>query len=525
MSRLHDLPGPAISSSIQRARARRIPGTNKFARVCQSWRDASVYGDNEQLQLLLDLDNLQGDDLESALAWLRQHGGCVTDLYVSGIATPCWSVMEQLLATPHTWSSTLTRLELEGSNALVPLAPHLHQLPSLQHLTASIIQDVTDNGGQVQLDPDLPNLGQLCPQLSGLCLELSYTGAHTISELEDDGLFTVLPVDLQRLHLTARGMVVDASPLTQLTALGHLTLEAWGLDNSMELLGMSRLQQLELWVTKIGGIDLVSLASKLVGVWSGMEVLPAATLSQLTGLTALACRACGSLEDEQERPVVNPLLGLASLRVLRIVHMDDLSHHWLLEGLSSVSSLRSFSVIGPHREDVLAVVGKMTQLTGLELLAIACEHPLPSSGQPSPSSWSSLQQLTGLQRLLFDRAWVSACDREQLAVLTQLTELVVRGLGAAERVDPRQLLAPLSGLLPTLQQVVCVHDGRSPSPSRPWGDQPAEEVVPSPLPGVRVMLSKWSVRLNRATLRPRRTRACPHLPGVWEVWHRRCWLS
>jgi hypothetical protein len=296
MRRLHDLPGPAITSIIQRARARRIPGTNKFAQVCQSWRDASTYaGDNEQLQLLLDLDNLQGDDLESALAWLRQHGSCVTGLYVSGIATPCWSVMVQLLATPHTWSSTLTMLELDGRDTLVPLAPHLHQLPSLRHLTASMSCGAAEPHGQMMWGSEMdqanpPDLRQQCPQLVSLDLELKrYTRTLDVAGHLDACLFSLLPVGLQQLHLRAASMRVDAAHLTQLTALGLLTLEAWAVEHALELMGMSRLQQLELWVINEGALDLVPLASKLVGVGSAMQVFPAATLRQLTRLTALDC--------------------------------------------------------------------------------------------------------------------------------------------------------------------------------------------------------------------------------------------
>jgi hypothetical protein len=207
---------------------------------------------------------------------------------------------------------------------------------------------------------------------------------------------------------------------------------------------------------------------------------------------------------------VNPLLGLTSLRVLRLMDMTGGSQCWLLEGLSSLSSLRRLRYAGVDGEAVLTLVKTITQLTSLELFSISYE-------QPSPSSRSSLLQLTGLQRLLVNQAWVPACHRE-LGALSQLTELLVVCPGAAEGVDPGRLLAPLTGQLPALQQVVCVYDC-PPSDffTVPRAQQPALEVVPSPLAGVRVMLGEWRGPLSQAILRPRRTCACPHLRGVWEV--------
>jgi hypothetical protein len=509
MPRVHDLPESAISSIIQRARSRRIPGTNKFALVCQSWSSASSYaGDDEQLHLLLDLVELREQDLESSLAWLRQYGSCVTGMYISNIMEPsgCWPVLDQMLVTLQTFSSTLTHLELEGLDTLRSLAPLLRQLASLRHLSTSITYvdardsaEASDHSFNMS-EAAAPDLRQLCPHLVSLHLTMDpFWELQGVLYTTDTQLCSLLPVGLQQLHLTADYLVVDCRHLTELTALSALTLEVRDVEQPLELVGMSRLQQLRLWEPSLYGVDLVPLASKLACLWIPHHVDPPTMLQQLTGLTALAIKPLEAQFGQEEQPQANPLLSLTSLRHLHIFNgtWHDNIVCWMLDGISSIGSLRTLFVRGTLCEQALQLVGEVTQLTELGFLG----------GQLSATSQASLLKLSGLQRLTVDHTWVTAVNKE-LSTLQHLTELVVRH--SPDRLDPL-LLAPLSGLLPALQHVELRWSGGN------WGQHQllAKEMVP--LPGVRTTFTHWKELRCQPTLHPRHTRPCPHLPGVQEV--------
>jgi hypothetical protein len=263
----------------------------------------------------------------------------------------------------------------------------------------------------------IPDLRELCPQLVSLQLifqvqdgpryrmsldeELATTdeeaeqeeeGAGEDEDLEGEGsirdrmvycrLGRLLPARLQQLQLKtadARSRPgVDCSLYTHLTALSSLTLDSVGMVNTEQLVGMSGLQQLKL--RHIGGVveDLPSLASKLVEVWD-CSISPA-TLRQLTGLTALALSAgqyytAPNALRPPKVPEVNPLLSLTSLRHL---HIDSAypsgrppgcprytSNPWLLDGLDSLSNLRSMSIAGDSWLNMAEQVAAATQLTCL----------------------------------------------------------------------------------------------------------------------------------------------------------------
>lgn len=360
-------------------------------------------------------------------------------------------------------------------------------------------------------DTDLASPPDLCQhgaQLTSLHLKLQRHASPLLCVGRlDAGMWSKLPTGLQQLTLQAQYLKADIAHLTHLTALARLTLDAWGLHSPHQLVSMGCLQQLELSLVVLWGMDLVPLAGKLVGLEVGD--IPAATLRRLRGLTSLSCAALEAPAGPQERPQVNPLLDLTSLRMLRVMDADNRDSSWLLEGLFRLSSLRGLCLLGSPQEEVLALVGKVTQLTELELLTYGASHP-------SPSSRSSLLQLTGLQRLVMKQEWLLACGTE-LSALSLLTQLVVLCQGAA---DPEQLLSPLSGLLPALQQVVCVYAGGPAADLSKATEsaQPATEVALSPLPGVRVTLTDCAAPcVCPSIVRPQRTHACPHLPRVWEV--------
>jgi hypothetical protein len=417
--------------------------------------------------------------------------------------------MDQLLVAPNTFAPYLTRLELQGRDTLLDLAPYLQQLPALQHLGACITLKVGKRKGRFARASGrrvsaLPDMDQLCPRLVSLHLTLNTLGVlgPTIV-LVPSGLSRLLPLGLEQLHLAATGLMVDATHLTHLAALRHLTLAMTKVVHALELMDMTRLQQLELW--HLYGQDLVPLASKLVGVWESTDEISPATLSQLTGLTALHMRA----PITEQPPEVNPLLSLTSLRHLYIEELE-VANSWLLEGLSSLASLRSLELVGGYPPQVLDLVGQVTQLTSLNILLF-----VDGSCFDAKSSWV-LQQLTGLQHLQVDQAWLEACSRVW-GSLQQLTQLVVwqhEHMGDP-LLTPEQLLAPLQGRGASLQHVVYLcwlPDGDGVS-----CEQPAQEVVPCPLPGVRLTLMCGSMPLSYAVVRPRPVRRCPHLPGVWEV--------
>lgn len=233
----HELPNAAIRNVIKRGRPRCIPGTNKYARVCRSWREASSsMVDDEQLQLYLDLDKIEQRELDACVAWLQQHGSCATGLTVEGLGLLSrWLSIEQALFSPSVFSSNITRLDLKDAN-LLALAPHLQQLPTLQHLGTHASCVTAADPWQLCHGDDVaevPNLGLLCPQLVSLHLVAQ---PHDSSDSSDEHhvhpqLVRLLPRSLQRLHLEGYKFRWDGSHFTHLSALGHMTLDVLMLVN------------------------------------------------------------------------------------------------------------------------------------------------------------------------------------------------------------------------------------------------------------------------------------------------------
>jgi hypothetical protein len=391
----------------------------------------------------------------------------------------------------------------------------LQQLPLLQHLRASItykVQQQDGPGGDAPVEDESgpPNLHQLCPRLVTLHLAV-----HTKSLPWPDNfmlphawLSCLLPERLQQLQLCATG--VDCAHLTHLSALRHLLMGDDGLQNHLELLGMSSLQQLVLFRSTPFAVDLVPLASKLVGLYGWDLGEGATTLTQLVKLTSLTCTAPTTPGQAQEGvvPVANPLLSLTSLRHIGIVHVEE-ENSTMLQGLSSLASLLSLDMEGNLGAKVVdPKVGQVTQLTSLQMVTRGI--------QLDTSKSQMVQQLTLLQRLAIDQVWLETCGGK-LGVLQQLTQLVVHQNHLALLQTPAALVALLSPQPASLQHVVyvtrdpCTHDGHGlPSTSR-------VEVEPSPLPGVRMTFAYRCHPLDQYNMWPGLLCPCLHLPGVMEV--------
>jgi hypothetical protein len=95
-----ELPTSAVRLITRYARTRHIPGTNRLARVCRSWRDAALNSnDQERLQLLLALEGLT--DLDD-------------DAFTSS-GTQCGSRVMGTVWTPYTSRTTPTQMYSSSS--------------------------------------------------------------------------------------------------------------------------------------------------------------------------------------------------------------------------------------------------------------------------------------------------------------------------------------------------------------------------------------------------------------------------
>jgi hypothetical protein len=243
---LSELPAPAIRNVIEQARSRCIPGTNKHALVCRTWRDASsTLTDDEKFHLYIDLDRLGDADLAACLGWLQRHGSSVAGLSMDGLEGHRWCVMKPKLFSPVIFNSSLTRLELMWTN-LTLLKGTLQQLPALQHLGAYLpyvtaldpAELLGDGSDACNILADVPDLSKLCPRLVSLHLIVTPPPPQVSFVDEDDDCYMhphtlrLLPGSLQQLRLEGERLVVDGSYCTHLTALGHLTLNIRCLVNT-----------------------------------------------------------------------------------------------------------------------------------------------------------------------------------------------------------------------------------------------------------------------------------------------------
>jgi hypothetical protein len=257
-------------------------------------------------------------------------------------------------------------------------------------------------------------------------------------------------------------------------------------------------------------MDLPALASKLVGVHCYVRGRTTAVweLPQLTALRELRLQECRRTDDLRDARLLS---GLTSLQCLELD--TDFSDGWMLEDLHSLSSLRSLKLMassGSLRPEALAAVGQATQLTCLEVLTSRRERMLIDTKS------QLLPQLTLLQRLRIDQPWLMACG-EVLSGLQHLKQLVVDQYEPAEA--PPLQLDDLVGALqvwPASLRHLVYLTGFKPGLMR-WDADPPQEVVPTPLPGVRVTVAPFHQPLQFSELQKRPLCHGLNMSGLWEV--------
>jgi hypothetical protein len=541
---------------MQLARPWIIPGTNRFARVCQRWREAS--NDSEDVfQLLVDLPYMSEASISKASAWLSMYGQQVDVLVL--LARPL-SLPEQAASMQKLqWfpaaapaMSHLTWLEVHSLDSLMMLAPVLGQLPQLKQLAAQVTMsrycpgkeehaevgeqaEVEDEGGKggVFVDTErnvwkeVPDLTQVCPRLVNLHLHLTVDpGRHL---LVDHRLARLLPVHLQQLVLTgARNTAVRVSSLAHLSAVQQLTLRGVAVKGSAGRLAqqLEALQQFRVTGPYAHhGHDsfVVHLAPKVteyglfahcgVGVLVQLSCLTRLTLGSVNESTEGTADAVGQLTGLQELA----LLGCATPGVARVLQqaagMSSLRH---LE-LGVISRGRRYAAV------MAASLGQCTQLTSVQLL------------DTPPECVRALQQLSGLRGLTVQASLLLAQGGTWLAPLTNLSRLVAYVMTKDDRtaVFPATLnyepwavhqnaavSLSFDGLLnkvcawpASLQTVVFLVDALSWTPyftpmsfvRHPPGYTGA---------GITVWLEWWD-HSAKGWARP--FRQAPHLPGLWEL--------
>jgi hypothetical protein len=448
------MPLGVVQRIAHLARGRRIPGTNKYARVCRQWRDASNSDEAEQLQLLVDLHIMSAEEVARACSWMSMHGRSVQTLLVSA----------EGMAPPHqTWFTTaaaaaalgnLRRLEVHQGHSLLMLVPVLGQLPHLQHLGAAVAAVADANkswqvaGGEEMVEgvlmdqrsrpwQPLPDMQRLCPQLTHLflCLDVEvesdgleddiawdYDGGVTV----DKRLARLLPATLQHLTLSAGLDCMDTvflhpTSLTHLKALQQLTLRCVEMDAAgcqAAVAHLTALQELRVrdWRYVTQPEPVLLLAPKLVDYRVHYN-LPAAAAPQLVHLTRLVWRNCG----EMLPGAAQALAACTALQELRLeaYYMGGPGSQTevaaVVRQAAGMPQLRSLQLEGraESTEDLAASLAQCTQLTSLILWI-----------KDRQDAYLSVpQQLTGLQRLTVPWQLVKQEAGAWLEPLTALTLL------------------------------------------------------------------------------------------------------
>jgi hypothetical protein len=568
------MPLGVVQRIAHLARGRRIPGTNKYARVCRQWRDASNSDEAEQLQLLVDLHIMSAEEVARACSWMSMHGRSVQTLLVSaeGMAPP-----------PQTWFTTaaaaaalgnLRRLEVHQGHSLLMLVPVLGQLPHLQHLGAAVAV-VADPHKSWQVAPGkemvegvlmdrhfhpwqpLPDMQRLCPQLTHLHLRLDvevesyaydgmgdYDGDVTV----DKRLAQLLPATLQHLTL-CEGMdcghmvVLHPTSLTHLKALQQLTLRCVEMDAAgcqAAAQRLTALQELRVRGCRWGVTahdPMLLLAPKLVE-YTPCRSLTAAAFPQLVHLTKLvwdsagsmfqgaaeALAACTALQElrleayymggpgSEVAAVVRRAAGMPQLRSLQLDGSVD-SIEDMAASLAQYTQLTSLSLWIRDREDTCMCVPQ--QLTGLKCLTVPWQLVEQEAG-----AW--LAPLTALTRLCVE------LDRslEPPAPTGNLLDILgaysdpqwQQQLGPRHQARAQEALQQVQVWPPRLQQLVIWVPqrlaGRGVAPRR-WQHTPA---APGSAP-FTVFFEEGgrygSSQVAEGWARP--LSPCPHLPGVQEL--------
>jgi hypothetical protein len=511
MATLDDLPEAAVRLIVRAARTRRIPGTNRFASVCRGWRYAVLNSDDEeQLQLLLPLEGLPAGTVASTSQWLAQHGSCVNNLHITYNDTTA-SLFQQLpLST--TPLANLARLEVDGPDSLVALAPSLPQLVALTHLRAGIglvpigssTQSWSPGAFSVKGAPlEAPlSLQQLCPGLKSLRLN---TVCNSRNQWVVAPLEQLLPDQLKQLHIQDApyaNTVVHSADFVHRTSLRRLTLTSMCVVEPDELLLMPELEQLDLddttsWEGYDASLDLTCRK------WATPGECPAP--QHLTKLTFLDTRGLGFPFPEA---MLDCLSGLRSLEVF----LSGPGTAASMQQLSALSRLQHMSLRDWHATgDVAAVISGLSVATQLTALGVRIR-----SKEVGRSTWAGLLPcLTQLRVLVvYEHELLQQGLAAELYRLSQLQCLYVAGpwLGTGQ---PAHTCAAVARHLQALSQcsslraVLCWSTGFVRGTPPPLWEYKHEG---------RLHLScwhKWELAAEEG--RVVCPRPCPHLPGVWEL--------
>jgi hypothetical protein len=530
MSTFDVLPAPAVRLITRLARSRRIAGTNRYALITRAWRDAAKDDPaEEQLDLLLPLPAASPPDGEGllpaaitrAFKWLEVYGGTVVTLQVTYDTSAAWAFQQLPVATaPFT---SLARLEVDGPDSLVDVAPALPHLVRLTRLRASIslLRTKTSSGLLVQTvfglrgAPllELPSLQGSCPCLKSLHLGLLCTQHITSVDSYwlpqcDARLRDLLPDNLEQLHLEAHSQTFIGLPCASLTSLGYmqtLTLSGMNTDNLNLLLEMPGLQQLHMgWA----GCQADGGTGFLNGWMSkGLCTVPD-HLTKLTGARLIS-------DPVSAEPLLPYLTNVQQLTVI-LGRADGVP---LLRQVTTTSSLRhlQLKIMSAQRGPaaLVSALGSMQQLTCLTVDAgvdnfIPCG---PWHAEEVRCSWAqALQQLTQLRVLAVPLELLQAGMAAELTSLVLLQCLYVHS-GSAPAQVLEQVAGCLRALPSSLQAVLCWPRG-----TLSGFDHNTRLVVPegSPLGGVHISFwHGWRTAAQQGlVLVPR---PCPHLPGVWEL--------
>jgi hypothetical protein len=509
MTTFDDLPAAAVRLITRAARTRRISGTNRFARICRTWRDAGLNNeDQEQLQLLLPLEGLPADSLTSTSEWLSQHGVCVTSLHIT--YEPETAPLFQQLPLSSAPLVGLARLEVDGPDSLVALAPALPQLVALTHLRAYIGVALPESSlpgsmqgvFSAQGEPleDVPSLQQLCPGLKSLKLALNNHKRrlqHVVAPVEE-----LLPDGLEQLHIhrcsTSFDITLPCAALTSLTSLRCLTLDRVNILDPDLLLTMPGLEELQLLLLT-GRVQEHSFPDDWLAAGA------CTTPQHLTKLTGMSL----TYNIEALAPV---LAGATHLCKLELLLVDPGAAAWVQQ-LAVLTGLRQLTLHLAARDgDAAAALLTLSSLKQLTCLRLGvCPSKVASS------TWAEvLPHLTQLRVLgVTEGQLLGGGLSEEVAKLPQLQCLYVSD-EAYGFWDPPGTVERVAHHLPVLSQcsslraVLCwsVAQGAAPSKQRL-----AEYVHEG-----RLHLSYW-YKWRDAAVEGRVVcpRSCPHLPGVWEL--------
>jgi hypothetical protein len=570
MPRISDLPVVAIERITQLARGQVILGTDTNACVCRQWKDASSDEEAQPLQLFLDLQYISLPDMLRAATWMAKHGQQMEVVVIDGRAVQLvhegWLHIQLLLLCT---CQNLRRLELQHEHSLALLAPVLGQLPQLQHLAAAVAMEVWDQsedeneGGEAAQVQEgefwaqkevlkVPDMGQLCPQLTYLSVTLEANG-DTVRV--DERLPRLLPPTLQQLALSNGTRVhtyplVPSRHLSHLTALQQLRLEGVEVEGqgdvqlAQHLAPLQQLRVVDPVHTSVtaAAVHLAPLVVEYQGRGNLREGLPPA-MTRWVHLTRLVLDTHSSLPEG----TAGALAALSSLKELGLsVGRMDTTVEAAVHQAAGMVQLRSLKLKG-HIESPAALSAALVQCTQLTSLHLAVTSPDATSSEGVCYMAVPEQQLVGLRALTVPAELLEQQQGAWLAPLTALTRLGVK-LPVRQRWDPPQepltheacqeaqwqwyeaqeqgvhdaagrLLEQVQAWPAAMQQVVfwaprrLLVTGFQP---RRWQHTPAA----SPgRPGFTVWLEDVGP-YTYSTAAPGWARPfapCPHLPGVWQL--------